>query len=313
MHTNRQLSDEKIKFFHKHGYLVCHSGVPEHLLSRLEDELASWIEESRGYSRNYGETIDGKARFDLETGHCSKHPKLRRVANPADISQNFQEVLWNSPIVDMVAQLIGPSIRFHHCKLNIKLPGMETVVHYHQDHSYDPHTNDDMLAFGVMLDDVDESNGPLQIIPGSHKGPVLSHNGSNGVFCGAVDPLDPDFDQGSAVMLTGRAGSMTVHHARTLHGSAPNHSDRSRLILFYECCAADAWPLMGGSAYLQRLPQREQWEDLLDRVIIGQPVLEPRMAEVPVRLPLPPAPDVSSIFQLQKSGGARSAFAPMSG
>jgi hypothetical protein len=28
-----------------------------------------------------------------------------------------------------------------------------------------------------------------------------------------------------------------------------------------------------------------------------------------VRLPLPPAPDVSSIFQLQKSGGAKSAFA----
>ena len=101
---------------------------------------------------------------------------------------------------------------------------------------------------------------------------------------------------------------MSVHHARTLHGSAPNVSDRARLMLFYECCAADAWPLMGGSAYIQRLSQQEQWNDFLDRMIIGDPVLRPRMKEAPVRLPYPPAADVSSIFKTQKSGGAKSAF-----
>ena len=37
-------------------------------------------------------------------------------------------------------------MKFHHCKLNIKLPGMETRVEYHQDHAYDPHSNADMLA-----------------------------------------------------------------------------------------------------------------------------------------------------------------------
>jgi len=86
-------------------------------------------------------------------------------------------------------------------------------------------------------------------------------------------------------------------------------SDHARLMLFYECCAADAWPLMGGSAYIQRLSQQEQWDDLLDRMIIGEPVLQPRMKEVPVRLPYPPAADVGSIFQVQKTGGAKSAFA----
>ena len=79
-------------------------------------------------------------------------------------------------------------------------------------------------------------------------------------------------------------------------------------MLFYECCAADAWPLMGGSAYIQRMSQQEQWNDFLDRMIIGDPVLQPRMEEAPVRLPYPPATDVSSIFKTQKSGGAKSAF-----
>ena len=39
-----------------------------------------------------------------------------------------------------------------------------------------PHTNDSLLAFGLMLEDVNLENGPLQVIPGSHKGPVLSHH-----------------------------------------------------------------------------------------------------------------------------------------
>ena len=211
-------------------------------------------------------------------------------------------------MTEVLRQLVGPNAVLQTSKLNAKAPGGGAAVEWHQDWAFYPHTNDDMLAFGVFLEDVTEENGPLQVIPGSHKGPVLSHNGKDGVFCGAVDPDDPDFHQEKAVTITGKAGSMSIHHARTLHGSAPNLSDRARLMLFYECCAADAWPLMGGSAYLQRLPQQAQWEDLLDRVIIGAPVLEPRMTDVPVRLPLPPAADVSSIFQLQKSGGARSAF-----
>ncbi|MEL7140036.1 MAG: phytanoyl-CoA dioxygenase family protein, partial [Pseudomonadota bacterium] len=171
-----------------------------------------------------------------------------------------------------------------------------------------PHTNDDLLAFGLMLEDVTPDNGPLMVIPGSHRGPLLSHH-ANGVFCGAVDPDDPAFAREKAVTLTGKAGSMTVHHARTLHGSAPNMSDRARMILFYECAAADAWPLLGSASYFHALGQRKFWDDLQDRMITGAPVLEPRIADVPVRMPLPPASDTSSIFQTQKSGGARSAFA----
>ena len=50
-----------------------------------------------------------------------------------------------------------------------------------------PHTNDDVLAIGVMLDDMTEENGPLLIMPGSHKGPTYDHH-SNGFFAGAIDP-----------------------------------------------------------------------------------------------------------------------------
>jgi len=137
---------------------------------------------------------------------------------------------------------------------------------------------------------------------------VLDHH-VGGVFAGAIDPDDPLFDRDRIVTLTGKAGSMTVHHVRLLHGSAPNISDRPRFILFYELGRADAWPLLGAASYIHSLGQRRFWDDLVDRVVTGAPCIQPRVAPVPVRMPLPPAPDTSSIFKTQESAGAKSAFA----
>ena len=145
------------------------------------------------------------------------------------------------------------------------------------------------------------------VVPGSHKGPLLSHK-NDGVFCGAINPDDPLFEKEKAVTLTGKAGSMTVHHVRALHGSAPNMSDTNRLILFYELARADAWPILGGGSYLHSLGQQKFWEDLQNRMVTGNIVTEPRLEKVPVSMPLAPAIDGGSIFKTQKSGGAKSAF-----
>ena len=77
-------------------------------------------------------------------------------------------------MVDMVADLIGPDVKFHHCKINLKLPGSHTEVGYHQDFAYTPHTNDDVVTALLMLDDMTLENGCLQVVPGSHRGPVFS-------------------------------------------------------------------------------------------------------------------------------------------
>jgi phytanoyl-CoA hydroxylase len=99
------------------------------------------------------------------------------------------------------------------------------------------------------------------------------------------------------VALTGRAGSMSFHHVRALHGSASNTSDRSRHLLLYEVAAADAWPLLGVADL-----------DEFDRALLsGRPTVEPRLTSVPVRLPLPPAARQGSIYENQ-AGAARFYF-----
>ena len=115
-------------------------------------------------------TTDGRARFDLAPEHTAEVPALRRVNNPSEIDDVYMEVMRDSAMTDMVAALIGPNVKHHHCKINLKLPGTHTEVRYHQDFAYTPHTNDDVVTALLMLDDMTPENGCLMVVPGSHRG-----------------------------------------------------------------------------------------------------------------------------------------------
>lgn len=297
------LTKEQKEFYEENGYLMVEDVVDPEQLAKLQAITAEMIEESRSVT-------ESDARYDLDKGHSAENPRLTRIKLPHKQNPYYWEILTKSRVTEVLNDLLGPDTIINTSKLNTKAPGGGAAVEWHQDWAFYPHTNDDLLAFGLMLADVDEANGPLMVIPGSHRGPVLSHH-VNGVFAGAVSPEDPDFDMSKAVTLTGKAGSMTVHHVRLLHGSAPNMSDRNRLILFYELARADAWPILGASSYIHELGQRKFWEDIQSRVVTGAPVLEPRLEQVPVRMPLPPAPDNTSIFKTQQTAGQKSAFAMM--
>jgi phytanoyl-CoA hydroxylase len=144
----------------------------------------------------------------------------------------------------VLRDLWGPNIRFDTSKLNMKSAGFGAAVEWHQDWAFYPHTNDDLAAVGVMMDDMALENGALMIVPGTHRGPVFDHH-VEGRFCGPMDPSRGDVDFNEALPLTGRAGSITVHHVRVVHGSAPNTSSTERRLILLQYRAADAWPLLG--------------------------------------------------------------------
>jgi ectoine hydroxylase-related dioxygenase (phytanoyl-CoA dioxygenase family) len=294
------LSPDQISFYRENGYLLIRNALlPDQLatLQRLTDEF---IEASRAVS-------ESNDVYDLDEGHSAIQPKLTRIKLPHIQHPAFWEVATSERLTSFLKPLVGNDIRLHTSKLNTKAPGGGAAVEWHQDWAFYPHTNDDMFALGIMLEDVEETNGPLMIIPGTHKGPMLSHH-HDGIFCGAIDPADPLFDLERAVTITGKAGDMSVHHVRLLHGSAPNMSDRARKILFYEMGAADAWPINGSSGAYTGMVQGDVWAKLQQNMVCGVQPVGARLADVPVVMPVPPAPDSSSIFKVQKSGGAVSAF-----
>src|SRR3546814_15286234 len=107
--------------------------------------------------------------FDLEAGHTAEAPRLRRVANPVDISEAYRDVLWDGAIPDLMTQLVGPDVKFHHRKINMKLPGTDTYVGYHQDHPFDPPTTDDAAVALLMLDEFTLEHGRLTVVPARHR------------------------------------------------------------------------------------------------------------------------------------------------
>jgi len=235
--------------------------------------------------------------YDLEPSHTPAMPRVRRIKSPHKVHALFDEIVRSQPVLDILTKLIGPGLRLHGSKLNIKAAQYGSPVEWHQDWAFYPHTNDDILAIGVLLDDTDLSNGPMLVTPGTHTGPVWSHHGEDGRFCGLIDPEIVRAEIDRAVPCMGTAGSMSFHHVRALHGSALNTSNRSRNLLLYEVAASDAWPLMGV----------KDFEEFNSRLLAGPPVVTPRLAEVPVRMPLPPASRLGSIYETQL-GATKSYF-----
>ena len=294
------LTKDEVNFYNDQGYLLVEDVISE----GQHKEMLTLVEEFFDKAKIVRENDN---IFDLEEGHSFHNPRLKRIKQPHQHSQFFWDIIKESKIEDILKDLLGDNVSLKTSKLNTKAPGGGAAVEWHQDWAFYPHTNDNVLALGLMLNDVDMDNGPLMVIPESHKGPVLSHF-NDGVFCGAIDPDDTDFDMNKAVTLTGKARSMTIHHARTLHGSSPNNSNRDRLVLFYECNSADAWPLVGAGAYMKSTNPVQLCNQLEKQMVCGKVSYQPRMENVPVTIPLPPAPDYGSIFTSQKTGGAKSAF-----
>lgn len=285
------LTDEQISFFQNEGYLVLERHLSDDVLADIRAEIARFEDEAKGMTAS-------NDRLDLEDSHTPETPRLRRIKLPHKISDVMRDLMYSDAILAPARDLIGPDLRLHTTKLNMKSAGYGAAVEWHQDYAFYPHTNDDILAIGVIIDDMESENGPLMVYPGSHKGPVYDHH-VDGVFAGAFIPEDVGLSPKDAVELKGPAGSISIHHGRIVHGSALNTSSISRRILFYEMMAADAFPIMGSMT---------RWDGIKDyneRMLCGSPTLTPRLKDIPIRIPQP-QPDVPiSIYEIQKGLRAR--------
>lgn len=279
-----ELTPPQIDFYRREGYLVVHGVLDAPELERLRSAMDELLAGARGVASH-------TALYDLEDTHTPEQPRVRRLKLPHQHHVAFHDLIRSPKVLGLLTSLLGPSVRLHTSKLNLKSADYGAAVEWHQDWAFYPHSNDDVLALGVLLDDFEPDNGPMMVVPRTHVGPIQDHHHA-GVFAGAIDPdcIAPEIAR--AVPLIAKAGSITLHHARLIHGSALNTSRRPRSFLLYEAMAADAWPLAGGLY--------GNLEEFDARMLCGEPTLQPRMTAVPVRMPFPKAPESASLYQSQK-------------
>ncbi len=273
--------------YESEGYTAVPNVIEPDTLRRLRDITDEIVAGARGLT---GHTD----ALDLEASHTPDEPRVRRIKRPHTVHPFYWELACHQGIMAALIPLIGEHIRLRPAgKVNIKAPGYGAAIEWHQDWAFYPHTNQDVLAVGVLLDDMGPDNGPLLMLPGTHKGPVYDHH-HEGAFCGAIDIAKAGIDVTAANEVHATAGSITIHHARLVHGSAMNRSRWQRRVLFYEYTAADAWPLAG-------IDVVRDLDEFNGRMVHGEPTLTPRMEDVPVRVPLPTAVYQGSIYENQRT------------
>ena len=295
------LTQDQRELYFAEGYLLIQGFLEDRWLERLWEVTEDFIRQSK---------VDNPSKkvFDVEPSHSAQVPRLRRLINPVDTHPVFAEFALEGPVVDLVEDLVGPHVKYHHSKLNFKWSEGGEEVKWHQDIQYWPHTNYSPLTIGVYLSDVDEEMGPLGVIPGSHQGKLYDLYNSENEWTGALSGADTvAAGAKNAVWLKGKKGSITVHNCRTVHGSLPNFSFRMRPLLLQTYSSADAITLTN---LVEQYPTSNQ-------IIRGE---EAKWAEFDPRPCLMP-PDWSkgyrSIFAVQqmeegaRSGKARSGASSM--
>ena len=151
--TPTVLSRDQQEFYFNNGYLIVEQALGTDTLENLRDAAARSIEASR-------QIVQSDTTWDLEPGHNSNEPRLRRLTSPNDYDEDFWRYASSSFITDLLADLIGPNIKFHHSKLNFKWSGGGEEVRWHQDIGFWPHTNFTPCTVGLYLQDCDDDQGP---------------------------------------------------------------------------------------------------------------------------------------------------------
>jgi phytanoyl-CoA hydroxylase len=234
---------ERRAFYEQMGYLIAPEVLEPSEVDELRVALSEVLAEAEGLHASNSKFA--LSALDAATGRRY----VKRVFNPIARHDAFKKLVSHPGILDVVEELIGPDITLQQTKLNLKPPAEDARFEWHQDYPFFPHTNFDLVAAMVFLDDTDESNGCLRVIPGSHRFGPLEHDFSVDGQAYGTEVKDKSVfaDESRWVSLVVPAGSIAFHHSCTLHSSGANHSDRPRSSLIFEYRATDARQIAGAT------------------------------------------------------------------
>ncbi|MEZ5818017.1 MAG: phytanoyl-CoA dioxygenase family protein [Hyphomicrobiaceae bacterium] len=234
----RVLTQKQREAYFEDGHLLVENALSKAWVERLRAATNEMVDQSRKITRR-------DAKWDIEASHTAENPRLRRLSSPVDHHPVFWEYASSvqSPLPDIIADLVGPDVKFHHSKLNFKWSKGGAEVKWHQDIPAWPHTNYTPCTAGTYIYDCGREQGPMGFIPGSHNGPIYSEYNENGEWVGCLSKEDTaKLDTSKVVWLEAPTGSISIHNCRSLHYSEPNNSPIARPLLLNVYSNANAMP-----------------------------------------------------------------------
>ena len=224
-----KLSQAQLEQFGREGYLF----LPSHFCAEEVRVLAEAVPAL--YAQRRPENVREKAGDVVRTNfaaHLYSAPFARLARHPR--------------MVEPVKQILDEDVYMHQFKINGKMAFDGDVWQWHQDYGTWKR-DDDMpearaMNVAVFLDEVNEFNGPLMFIPGSHLLGVLEAGHDTGTTSYPLWTLDHDtiralVQRGGIVAPKGPAGSMILFHGCLVHASTSNLSPWNRISVYLSLCA----------------------------------------------------------------------------
>jgi ectoine hydroxylase-related dioxygenase (phytanoyl-CoA dioxygenase family) len=214
------LSSTQVEQFHRDGFLKGGKVLTDEAVDELREEMARVIRD-----RDNG----GKQPVLCHNFSREETP-VWQIVNIWEASEPFHALISNPIIVEEVGQLTGAeTLRMWHDQIQYKPAATGGVNMWHQDSPYWPilTPKHEQVTAWIALDDVDEENGCMSMVPGSH------HWGNKVNFLHTLNSFDamPTEFEGHEVTVrlcpVGK-GEVHYHHSLTWHGSGPNTSGRPR-------------------------------------------------------------------------------------
>jgi len=229
------LSEEKVREFDERGFLYFESFFDK-------SEMEKFIQELQEYEED--EDLKLSEGTILEPGK----QEIRSIFGIHEISERFDRLTRDPHLLQIVQQLLDSEVYIHQSRINYK-PGFKGKgFNWHSDfetwHSEDGMPRMRCLSCSIVMTDNNEFNGPLMLIPGSHKyfipcvGRTPEDNYKESLKTQNLGVPDGTslarlMNENSIEAPKGPAGSLIIFECNTLHGSNANMSCWPRSNLFF--------------------------------------------------------------------------------
>lgn len=223
-----KLIPHEIETFEREGYLKINERVIEdNHLSTLREHYDSLFADRRGTSS------DGMRNLAVVTGseesdNADSSEEMLQIMEMWRLDEEYRKLLYHQPLLDIVEGLIGSEIQLFHDQALYKPAFHGGEVYWHQDNAYWQCIPPNLVSIWIALDDADEENGCMNVIPGSHLEGLTSHGRAKSEKGELAALLEVDVDVDRAVAVPVKAGHAMLHHCMTLHQTNPNRSERDR-------------------------------------------------------------------------------------
>ncbi len=215
------LSQAQIEQFHEQGFLNGGAAIGDEEVEVLRAETMRVIEHQGELEHKPVHIVNLSGKGDAP---------VWQIVNIWQASEPFRHLVSNTKIAEDIAQLTQASeVRLWHDQIQYKPAAVGGVNMWHQDSPLWPPLmpKDQQVTAWVALDDVDEENGCMWMVPHSHKwGPQMQHIGLMRDFFAMHEEFQGNITKMVACPV--KKGHVHYHHSLTWHGSGPNTSGRPR-------------------------------------------------------------------------------------